>query len=201
MVFDLVFPKKCLECGWGGKYMCADCVRKARLGGWYQGVFSIWKYEGVIRQAILKLKYKFVTDLVEELSDLAAEKLIPSPHTLNPILVPVPLHKSRLRERGFNQAEVLGKAIAAKMGWAFAPDFVVRIQKTKPQVETKTRAERLSNLSGVFEINKNHQLLIINNQSLIVFDDVATTGSTIREMKKVLIAAGVGRVYGLTIAS
>lgn len=191
---DFIFPKKCLECGAPGKHVCQACIKKILPGGWAKmgglRVYSIWEYRGVVRKAIIALKYKFVTEIAEEL--VGYINLIPSTQTL----VPIPSHWYRQNLRGFNQAELLGKRIAIKMGWKFIPDFLTKKSSTLPQVGLKGTPRR-QNLRGVFALNSNFQ---IPDSAVVIFDDVLTTGSTLKEAAKVLKKAGVKKLWCLTIA-
>ena len=202
-ILNLIFPKKCLECGLPaqagkpGRYLCEDCVKKVPAGGWAnREVYSVWRYEGVIRKAIIALKYKFVTGVANELADCCVQKLYASRFSLFTILTPIPLHWRRQNFRGFNQSLEIGKIIAQKMGWKFIPDLLVRKKSTTPQVELKGPARR-TNLRNVFSLNTKYQIL---NTNYVVFDDVMTTGSTLMEAAKVLKKAGVSKVWGLTLA-
>ena len=197
-LLDLLFPKKCLECKRGGKYICKSCLDKVPVGGWYNSNYSIFRYKGVIRKAIISLKYKFAYDLSDELSLVIINKLkdINFPFK-NIILVPIPLHIQRENWRGFNQLAIVGEKIAKKMKWKYYPNLLIKYKKTDPQVNLKG-IDRRKNLSGVFVINPTHKLPLTNN--LILFDDVYTTGSTINEAKKVLKDAGFSKIYSLTIA-
>lgn len=203
LFLDIVFPKNCLGCKKSGKYICSDCLKRVGRSMESKGIVSIWKYEGVIRQAILALKYKFASQIADEL----AEACIPQIKTLNTIynpqhtiLVPVPLHRQRQNWRGFNQAETIGGKIAQEMGWKQRSDLIIKTEATQPQAEL-TRNQRLRNLSGKFAVNKALKGKIDPTFTYIIFDDVATTGSTIREISKVLTKAGAKQVLGLTIAS
>lgn len=193
-ILDLIFPKKCLECGKYEKYICEDCLKKVSSAGWNrEGVYSVWKYEGVIRKAIIALKYKYVIEVADEL--VQNMQLVPSAQCL----VPVPLFWYHKNIRGFNQTEILGEKIAKKMGWEFIPDLLIKRKPTKSQVELKGK-ERRKNLQGVFALNPVHKSSVINLKSIVLFDDVFTTGSTIKEVVKVLKGAGCKKVWGLTIA-
>ncbi|KKP47193.1 MAG: hypothetical protein UR39_C0005G0006 [Candidatus Woesebacteria bacterium GW2011_GWA1_33_30] len=207
MILDLLFPKYCLECKKLGKYICDGCYCKVRPCNIIDNNYSIFKYEGVIRKAIISLKYKFAFDLVDELVSCVLRVLkINSKFlifTASPvinsklILVPIPLHKHRENWRGFNQAEIIGEKLAKKMNWKYIPDLLIRTKESKPQVQLKG-LDRRKNLSGVFVVNTNH--FISNNCSLVLFDDVYTTGSTINEAKKVLQESGFKNIQSLTIA-
>ena len=180
------------------------CQKKLGL----DGLISIWEYEGVIRKAILALKYKYATEIASLLTGLVVER-ISSPdrqhHSVrkflipdSAVLVPVPLHWHRQNVRGFNQSIEIGKSISEAMNWKFVPDLLIKKEPTVSQVELKGD-ERRQNLHGVFSINP-HNSPFIDHSPLVVFDDVFTTGSTLREAAKVLKRAGVEKVWGLTIA-
>jgi len=197
-LLDLLFPKNCLECGKEGRYICNDCLKKVSPAGCDDSNYAIFKYEGVIRKAIISLKYKFAYDIADELSSLVVKRLIVKGLWLkNSILIPIPLHKNRENWRGFNQTEVIGEELAKTMKWKYIPDLLIRNKNTLPQVGLKGSVRR-SNLSGVFSVNHNH--FISNKSSLVLFDDVYTTGSTIKEAKKVLLEAGFKNIKSLTIA-
>src|SRR5687767_11382771 len=100
-VLDLIFPKSCLECGLIGKYICKTCLEKVPLVGWHgKRNYSVWGYKGVVRKALISLKYKYSTDIAKELSNevvkiLRLEVLRPN----EGLLIPIPLHwqKKNLR--------------------------------------------------------------------------------------------------------
>lgn len=221
-VLDLIFPISCLGCGKEGEYLCRQCllkVEKARLfclechrfsinGAVHTNcrkklsidfAFSLWDYDGVVRSAIIKLKYNFAYKVAEELAEKFAERLKIDTHSLpdNAILIPIPLYKSRKNWRGFNQAEIMGKIVAKKMDWQFATDLLIRRKKTSPQAELKGK-ERRKNMFNAFMLAKEHRF---EDVPYILFDDVLTTGSTIKEAAKVFKKGGVKTVLGLTIAA
>jgi len=115
-------------------------------------------------------------------------------------LVPIPLHWQRHNWRGFNQAELLGQMIADGLGIGFIPDLLMRHKKTKPQskLDKETRAK---NIQGAFAINKK-TLKLSNSKTLklLLFDDVWTSGATLKEAGQVLKRNGVKQVWGLTLA-
>jgi len=154
-ILDLIFPKKCLGCGGGGGYFCTKCMEgivKAKekcpmcvrysYGGkthrscWQKwemdGVVTIYRYGGIVRKAILKLKYNFVSELAEELGLIVANELKKSGLMKDKkvVLVPVPLYSSRGRWRGFNQAAEIGKVVAREMCWNYA-EILIRKRKTE----------------------------------------------------------------------
>lgn len=238
MLLDFLFPRRCLGCGQWGGYFCSQCLNlvllgpericplctKPAVGGlthpgcsrpWgLDGLTTIFTYQGLMEKAIKKLKYKFVSDLAQDLVELflsfcgedkffsyfcqkenvyfelARNKLV--------YFLPVPLHPRRKRWRGFNQAELLGEMIASNLNLPFLPDLLVRVKNTKPQTKLDEE-ERKKNIRGAFKINPNSKFLIRNSR-FILFDDVWTTGSTLRECGQVLKRAGAKEVLGLTLA-
>jgi len=197
-ILDLIFPKTCLECGKNGNYICENCLAKVRKYGMRRDALSIFKYEGVIRKAIIALKYKYSTEIAKELADICIRNLrLMNLVTKNYLLVPIPLHWHRQNIRGFNQAEEVGKLIAKGMNWRYEPNLLVKKISTKPQVGLRSSTRR-ENLKGVFSLNSDCP--VPKNYSHILFDDVATTGSTLMEATKVLKQVGVKKILGLTIA-
>lgn len=226
-ILDFIFPTTCLNCKKLGNYLCKDCLSKVRyakqvciectkpsIDGFthikcirpqaLDGVFSVWNYEGVIRKAILKLKYNFAFDIAKELAENIAKCVSKNfnPLPTNPVLIPIPLHVSRKNWRGFNQTEEIGKLLANKLGWNFAPDVLVRKKKSSPQAELKGD-QRKENVKNVFALNPKYKYfqLLSTNYQLLIFDDVLTTGATMKEAGKVLKRSGAQNVWGLTIAS
>lgn len=220
-IVDLFFPKKCLGCGREGRYICQVCIEKVpraqatcpyckhpsidgathincqRKFG-LDGLTSIWEYEGTIRKAILALKYKYATEIGKEISEHVMTSLatlvIPPVHNL----VPIPIYWHRQNTRGFNQSVVLSGNIAENLRLIFMPDLLIKSVSTSSQAGL-SRDERRKNLKGSFALKK-HNLSFIIPDSVFLFDDVYTTGSTLFEATKVLKRAGVKKVWGLTIA-
>lgn len=189
------------------RQVCIECEKpsvdgfthiKCKRPWGLDGVVSIWEYEKVIRQAILKLKYKFAYEIANELSTYVVYFLNNSVQALpsKAILVPVPLHKTRERWRGFNQSVKTGEIIASHMGWKFTPEIIVRRFSTTPQVEL-TGIQRRRNLKNAFSLNGGYRL---SGEKFIIFDDVMTTGTTLKEIGSVLKRSGAGEVWGLTIS-
>ncbi len=198
-LIDLIFPKYCLECKKMGKYICDDCFKKNTFSRCDSFNYSVFKYEGVIRKTIISLKYKFAYDVAEELTGRIVDSLISRKQFLNKknVLVPIPLYKSRHNWRGFNQSELIGEKLAKRLGWWFLPDLLIRNKNTVSQVGLRGSVRR-SNLFGAFSVNPDCQLNTA--YYILLFDDVFTTGSTIKEAKKVLNEAGFDNIKSLTIA-
>lgn len=110
-------------------------------------------------------------------------------------IIPVPLHRSRQRKRGYNQAQILAEEIGKKLEIPVKKDVVKRIQKTRPQKELGSR-ERIQNLKGAFGVSRSW----IPKKCVLVIDDIYTMGNTIHRVAEVLKKAGVQKVYFLTIS-
>jgi len=206
---DFIFPRRCLGCGKNGKYFCSSCIKKIKplepqiYSGIdaIDGLFCIFPYQGIIRKAILKLKYNFVSDLAKEFNDLVVRLLKLSILDLSDCLtlIPIPLHWHRKNWRGFNQVEIFGKRLAQRLKINFSPDLLVRVRATKPQAKLKgkqAKQKRKENVKNAFRINSKYQIL---NTKYLLFDDVWTTGATMKECARVLKNAGAKKVFGLTL--
>lgn len=166
------------------------------------GCFSALSYNKTVKKLIYNFKFKpFVSDLNIVLCDLFYDALIQNEEFMRQlesssswVFIPTPLHKSKLKKRGYNQSEILAKGLAKKFNLPFQ-NFLKRIKNTKTQVGLK-HDERKKNIKGAFEI-VNHKSSIVN---LFLVDDVATTGSTLLEASNVLKRGGAKKVIGLTLA-
>lgn len=226
-LLDLLFPRRCVGCGRIGGYFCTMCRRSVRpvasnelvcpvcgrlaIDGithpkcWTRyspdGLTSFFRYDGIVRTAVKTLKYRLVSDLAGEFVSLvpsvtvaALSRIVLSRHIRS--FVPVPLHVSRLYERGFNQAEVLGGAVSARLQLPVRTDMLRRTRRTVPQVEKSNRQERLKHMEGVFAA----QSVADGDSGVVLFDDVFTTGATIRSAANALKRVGVPFVWAVTMA-
>jgi len=224
ILLNFLFPRRCVSCGKLGYYICSRCQLKihpiktlvcpvcerASIDGAthpgcktkysLDGLVSIWVYDGAVKKAIKELKYRFVTDLADELISLIDTTLIYRyMRTGDFIITPVPLHWRRQHWRGFNQAEILGRMIAEKFGIKLVPDLLVRKKSTRPQVELRGK-ERRENIANVFAINPRFSKIHNLTSNILLFDDVWTTGATLRTCGNILKRAGAKMVWGLTLA-
>lgn len=246
-VLDFFFPKRCVGCKKMGGYICPNCFASisfdtqsicticnkpsidgkthpgCKTSNSLEGTFAAVAYKGIIRKLLYQLKYQpYLTDLIPELADLCYEALIQEELFVQllkkqPVLVPIPLSSSRLRKRGYNQAELLAKALGKKFGLEVQP-LLKRIKDTKPQYGLK-REERMENMKGAFSVvisskrsavEKSHVPYIgekdpstslrMTNNVVVLVDDVLTTGSTMHEAAKVFKKHGVREVWGVALA-
>lgn len=222
-LWDFLFPKQCIGCGAFGSYFCPSCFKKihfvtsgicpvcerqsvygtthpfcqSRYG--IDGLSSVAIYEGLMKLAIRKFKYKpWLSHLGETLGLILANISYFTIPKGDWIITAVPLHIRKEKERGFNQAEILGKVIGERLGHKFVPDILLRQKEMKIQAKL-SEEERKKNIAGAFVLNRNN-LFSVLGKSIIIVDDVWTTGATLRMCANVLKRGGVKRVWGLTLA-
>ncbi len=160
----------------------------------FDGVRAPYLYDGVIRDAVIALKYRGLRAAVPELGRLLAEHHA-SGRVPGEIIVPVPLHPRRLRTRGYNQAELLAKEVGKIRGIPVEARLLSRVKDTPAQVRTLTREERATNMGGAFRCVRR-----VDGAKILLLDDVATTGSTLSACAAALKSAGASSVWGLALA-
>ncbi len=207
-ILDLIFPEKCFGCGKSKFLLCPKCARKLLSSPHKKdGILSATSYKSkIIKKAIWTLKYKKSKRVAKPLAELIHTRLSPMIEAgLPSLIIPIPLSKTRLRQRGFNQAKLIAQCLsdmpaqAGKLGPNFCvlDNVLYKNEDTISQVEIKNRAERLRNLKGAFSV-KNSKL--IKNRKIFIIDDVSTTGATINEARRALKKAGAKEIIGLVVA-
>jgi competence protein ComFC len=216
---DSLFPPLCAGCGKRGKTWCQTCAASiCRLSDpicercgeplengrvcrkceghppVYCALRSCAEFRGPLREAVHHLKYQRNLGLGEALCQTLVERYRATGWTVD-LVAPVPLGKVRLKERGYNQADLLARPFALASGLRYAPHAVWRARETASQVGLGA-AERRENVAGAFQANRN----AVYGRRVLVIDDVATTGATISACASALLAAGAEAVWGLTLA-
>lgn len=167
---------------------------------YFDQLSSIFLYNEYIAKIIFNLKYYDQIFLKKKLGELLAKNLmnIENCHEYD-FIIPVPIHKKRLKERKFNQSALLAKEIIKyHKNIKFYSNFLIRTKYSKAQAKL-TKQEREKNLLSSFEINKKYQN-IIKNKKIILVDDVFTTGSTVNNCAKILKKYGADKILILTLA-
>jgi ComF family protein len=164
------------------------------------GIYSLFKYKDPhVRKALWMLKYNGNKAVATFFAKKLHEYIIENQDFVNPLLIPAPLSDKRLRERGWNQSEMIcNEIIKINPRFELNTSIIKKVRHTTPQTKLN-REERLQNLQGCFEIMPNRAQLI-QSRSIIVIDDVTTTGSTIIEIRKTLLTAGAQSVVAFTMA-
>lgn len=219
-LIDAVYPLECAGCGRAGQVICDRCraalpallppfceicavpgdfircppCRDAAPS--FDGIRAPFLYAGAIRQAVLAFKYGGVRAAAPQLGGMLADYLQDHPLP-GGLATAVPMHPRRRRERGYNQAELLARAVSRRNGLAYRGDLLVRSRPVAPQAGTATAAERATNVAGSVALKDDRDLA---GAGIILVDDVATTGNTLEVCAAVLKAAGAQSVWGLTLA-
>jgi len=195
-------PPFCRHCGRhlntkiDTKGICASCIRQPL---YFDRAFSSCIYEGVIKELIREFKYKNKDYLARSLSEIMIDfiKEYNLPLDYMDLIVPVPLHKARLREREFNQAGILSNHIAGAFNKIVSEEALIRRRATRTQVELKDN-ERFINVAGSFSLDP---AISVRGKNILLVDDVLTTGATASEAARVLKNSGANIVFVLTLAN
>lgn len=160
-------------------------------------VITFWEYSTVIERLIHSVKYEGFKRLGRLLGILAAECLLEglSPRKAD-MIIPVPLHPVRQRERGFNQSRIYAEQISQYADIPMNPKILHRIRYTKTQTEL-TASERQSNMRDAFKVTSSSE---IQDKTVILIDDVITSGATINSCAKACLTAGARSVIGIGLA-
>ena len=177
--------------------LCPDCTAGRRLTH-FDGVRVATTYEGAARTAILALKFRGQRRVAERLATLMTVPFWCDIQRAD-IVLPMPLHASRQRERGYNQAEVLARAFANLQGLRMRGDLLERTRATEAQTRL-SREERRRNVAGAFALTSHAAAEAVKGRHILLIDDVTTTGSTLAAAAEPLRAAGATSIWGLTFA-
>lgn len=173
--------------------LCQECCDTERH---FEMSKSPYAYEGLIKKAIYSYKYYNKTYFYKLFGTLLVNFMRNTDYTDFDCIVSVPLHSSKMRKRGYNQSELVAKYISSSLSIPYV-DALKRTKKTLKQSE-QSKEERRKNLKDAFAV-KNSAVKIINSTVLLV-DDIYTTGSTVDECSKALVNYGAEKVYVITIA-
>ncbi len=220
IALDLLFPQHCVGCGKEGEFLCYSCRQSLpritpplcpRCGrpqpsgilcpscvSWsakIDGIRSPFRFDGAMREAIHQLKYRNLRALAVSLAKLLHDYLITDPMSAE-VLVPVPLHQKRLRERGYNQSSLLARQLGKLADLPIVDDCLIRQRHATPQARTATVEERQSNVTDAFAC-RDHRL---RDKQVLLIDDVSTSGATLDACAAALKASGATSVWGLVMA-
>lgn len=195
-----ITPPVCIKCSKMISYdtadlLCPDCSVYDRTFEMSKSPFS---YEGLVKDSIYKFKYYNKPYYYKFFGNYLLNYMDDNNYKGFDYIASVPLHKSKMRTRGYNQSELLAKYLANKLSIPYV-DALKRTKKTTKQSQ-QSKEERRKNLKGAFAIKSPLKYETIKNSSVLLVDDVYTTGSTADECSKALINFGVSKVYVITIA-
>lgn len=223
IVTDLVFPQR-LYCNCCGKYidktrtygLCDHCIKRMSFKinnlmdeenqKYFNAAVSAMGYGVYERQLIFGLKYNGRTYLAREIAEILRDALLTElsdkkacPWLYDDYIVPVPVHKEKLKTRGFNQAEKIGRHISAGIGIPLCSQGLVRTVETTNQ-RALSAEEREQNINDAFIVNP-EAVDLIKGKRILLLDDIYTTGATARNCAKVLLDAGAERIDFLALCS
>ena len=175
-------------------HICGECLKNPPF---FKAARAVFLYTPPIKNTIIQFKFKNNTALTNDLAKILLFHLQDFLKKINPeIVIPVPLHIKRLRERGYNQCLLLAQRIAKYLKIPYEKTVLKKIKPTLPQVGL-SQIQRRKNVKGSFTVT--HPFLIKEKRILLI-DDVFTTGSTVNECAKVLHKAGANGVWVATLA-
>ncbi len=204
---DLAFPPQCASCKRLGSVLCKACFVQLQPAtplpyrqGWsaLQGLVAVNAYQGPLRNCIHALKYDGVVRLAEPLGTLLAHTYLNYGMQAD-MLVSVPLHSERHKQRGYNHAQLLARVCASTIGVPLRDDVLIRSRATNAQVGLNAY-DRRQNVAGAFSIATGDATAHIYKRRIIIVDDVCTTGATLDACAATLFQAGASSVWGLVLA-
>ena len=220
IVVEFFFPRYCVGCGIEGAFLCNSCYqtlprilppfcrkcgKPESSGGlcpicWgvqseIDGIRSPFRFDGVVRRAVHELKYHNLKAISGCLAELLAAYLQANP-VASEVLVSVPLHPRRLRQRGYNQSSLLARELGKLIVLAVLEDCLFRSKDTLPQAKTATVEDRRKNVVNAFGCKDQR----LSGKQVLLIDDVCTSGATLEACAAALKASGAISVWGLTLA-
>jgi len=214
VLFNLLYPQDCLLCGGRIRELtvspvCGDCIEKIRINpeaSYIEGktenfafdrAFYATTYDEAVKKCVCSFKYGGRPQMARPLGKLMCDFALSSMADEEiDMIVPVPLHPVKLRERQFNQSELLAAILAEKINKSVVRDRVKRVRYTAPQTELN-RDQRARNVRGAFLVGKNADF---KEKAVLLVDDVLTTGATLHECAKAIKDAGAKKVVALALA-
>lgn len=208
-IMEVIYPSHCLNCGKKEEIFCQDCVSKTPRNKKMieNNICALFNYQNpLVKKLIWSLKYYHHQKLGQRLGEILYEEFIEEMADIKSyligqpvIIIPTPLSKRRTNFRGYNQAEeiALGFCKNKSTDLILINNVVFKKTETLPQAKINNRKKRLKNISGAFDLKNEY---LIKGKTIIIIDDVTTTGGTILEIMKILKRSGAQRVFGFAIA-
>ena len=195
---EVIEDHACLKCGkrlFSEEEYCLDCQNHEKT---FDRAFAPLCYAGAAASLVMNLKFHGRKYLADAMAKYMTDKFLSVGLTAD-VVVPVPLHPNRLKERGFNQSELLAKEIASSLALPLDKESVVRVKDTLVSSKLSGgRKAREENMKDAFEIVDKEK---VKGKTILLVDDVLTTGTTANELSAVLRKAGAKRIYVLTFAT
>ncbi len=209
-LFDMLFPYECAGCRAHRVLFCTECLETCPRATPTPHTFihPVFDYQNpIIKRSLWRFKYENVRAFAEVFALPLYEKIlnelcddIDAHQQEKYLLIPIPLHPSKQRERGYNQSELLARGIMThdeSSIFEFAPEALNRTHKTKPQARSEKRTDRIANLCDAFACPDPAR---IRGRTIILIDDVTTTGATLLSAKHTLSLAHPRKILACTVA-
>lgn len=226
MIKDLLFPKFCVICRSLGSYICLSCQKSliyntkddciycgkpshmglthfsCRRRDGVDAFMSCFLYNNPFKKIIKAVKYQLATEVLKELFGIHQEEFYRKLKFINQnseewLLQSIPLHIRRLKQRGFNQSDLIRDFYKKLINNSHVVTYLVRSRETEPQAQVKGKKQKYLNIKGVFSTREDYCL---QNKNFILLDDVVTTGSTVKEACRILKQKKANKVIVLSLA-
>ncbi len=195
---NIFFPTKCIVCATQGPDLCSSCLHSFEPSkpSNYDWITSFWNYRDPQVEIIMRYLKNYpnrrvITSLV---NFITFKSIIP----LESIIVPVPIHKKRFIDRGYNQSELIAEAFSKKLHIPLGKNILYKKFSTHKQGTLKSKKSRIHNLENSFGVRDK---ALIYKKHILIIDDITTTGSTLCEIQKTLLASGARSVSAITLAN
>lgn len=198
-LIDILFPKYCFVCKKSGNTICKTCLLNfpQAVNTPSSFIYPYFSYKDEkVKKIMRAIKYYHRKDLILPLVESTISENLKLKKE-NCILVPIPMHNFRKIIRGYNQAEIISKKYSQILNIPYATNILYRTKFTSRQVKSKNKSERIKNQKGSFEIKNFND---VQNKTIILIDDVTTTGATINEARKVFLENDFKKVIAITLA-
>lgn len=199
---NTLFPTECVSCTARGPDICEQCINgllppKEKN---YEWIFSIGNYHDPVMKNIMWHIKRMPNERASRIvAQLFADTVLNRPK--NPddwLYIPIPISRTRSRERGYNQSELLGSWVSVSFGFPLIKNCLIKSRHTKKQGISKSKEERMVNITDSFSVSHPE---FIKDKCVIIIDDITTTGSTLVEARNILLEAGARRVTAWTVAN
>ena len=207
-ILELLFPSKCLLCGnlltKEETDLCHGCRKDAPAFAKRQGqirfvsdVTAVWEYRDQVRRSLLRYKFYNSRSLAKGYGRLLAMKIVQAYGGKFDMVTWIPVSAKRRRQRGYDQVELIAKAVCAELGCPLIPTLV-KHRNTKANSGLATGAQRRANVLGAYRLKPGAEVC---GRRIVLLDDIVTTGATASECARVLAGGGAKEVYLAAVAS
>lgn len=208
-ILNFLFIEKCVKCGKNEEILCKKCIDSFNLphDNPNENIFACFSYKDpLIKKILVNLKYYHKRNLGEKLGYILYERMLEEISEIKSIsgnkiiLIPVPMTNTRLRKRGYNQASLIARGVYKACNdniFEYREDILIKTEDTTPQAKIQNRQKRLINLKKCFLCIKKED---IKGRTIILIDDITTTGATLNEAMDELKKSGAKKTFGFVIA-